>query len=392
MCLAPCQPPEHKVRHRDFDEGLARLDSALIVLLDIWPASGGESTRRNFVQRSSGEAGGGIDAYPVRAPRPPASSPCRAAGTTPPTPCRGRSHTRHAPSSSSGVARSTPVHGRSWRPRWGGRTRRLAGPEYLNRSCARDSGVLPNTWRPNTWRPAQYVASKYLASGRHPCRLRSATGCLQSRRGCTCVEPMRLPARHSLHHSPITALSQPPGSSAAASQRRAGNAFSPMPCAPTRPWFALLIALLLLTACTGMGSGGSGSPGPPASGAQPAQPGATPVTLLVRSASIPVPSSTTSSQVTVACRPGEQMLGGGFAASHTFEYDAMITDTYPSSATGWTVTAASSPAFTLCVQATVCLQLRRLGSRSLTPPSLLRAAWPARWAPCCSAAASRALP
>jgi hypothetical protein len=41
------------------------------------------------------------------------------------------------------------------------------------------------------------------------------------------------------------------------------------------------------------------------------------------------------------------MIGGGFSASDTFEYDAMIAGSYPSSASRWTVVAASSPAFIL---------------------------------------------
>jgi len=49
--------------------------------------------------------------------------------------------------------------------------------------------------------------------------------------------------------------------------------------------------------------------------------------------------------VSVSCKPGEQMLGGGFRSSDLFEYAAFIEASYPSSATTWTVTAAPAPSF-----------------------------------------------
>lgn len=56
--------------------------------------------------------------------------------------------------------------------------------------------------------------------------------------------------------------------------------------------------------------------------------------------------------VSVSCRPGEQLLGGGFSSSNLFEYAAAIEASYPSSATTWTVTAAApSSYFTVEVQA-----------------------------------------
>jgi hypothetical protein len=47
--------------------------------------------------------------------------------------------------------------------------------------------------------------------------------------------------------------------------------------------------------------------------------------------------------VSVSCKPGEQMLGGGFGTSDLFEYAAYIEASYPSDATTWTV-VGSAPA------------------------------------------------
>jgi hypothetical protein len=49
--------------------------------------------------------------------------------------------------------------------------------------------------------------------------------------------------------------------------------------------------------------------------------------------------------VSVSCKSGEQMLGGGFRSSGLFEYAAFIDASYPSSATSWTVMAAPAPSF-----------------------------------------------
>ena len=62
--------------------------------------------------------------------------------------------------------------------------------------------------------------------------------------------------------------------------------------------------------------------------------------------------------VSVACKPGEQMLGGGFRSSDLFEYAATIEASYPSSATTWTVTG-SAPASFFSVEAQVyCFQAK----------------------------------
>lgn len=50
-------------------------------------------------------------------------------------------------------------------------------------------------------------------------------------------------------------------------------------------------------------------------------------------------------QLSVSCRAGEQMLGGGFGASNLFEYAAYIEASYPSSTTTWTVVASAPSSF-----------------------------------------------
>ncbi len=59
--------------------------------------------------------------------------------------------------------------------------------------------------------------------------------------------------------------------------------------------------------------------------------------------------------ISASCRPGEQMLGGGFAATDVFEYDAYILASYPSGAATWTVSASSHSHFSLTVTV-YCLQ------------------------------------
>ncbi len=51
----------------------------------------------------------------------------------------------------------------------------------------------------------------------------------------------------------------------------------------------------------------------------------------------------TPALVSASCHPGEQMLGGGFAASDLFEYAAYIEASYPSDAMTW-ITTGSAPA------------------------------------------------
>jgi len=69
--------------------------------------------------------------------------------------------------------------------------------------------------------------------------------------------------------------------------------------------------------------------------------------------------------VSVSCKAGEQMIGGGFGTSNVFEYDAFVEASYPSSANTWTVTGGHSSEFQLeaqvyCVRAAVPLGIRRV--------------------------------
>jgi hypothetical protein len=53
----------------------------------------------------------------------------------------------------------------------------------------------------------------------------------------------------------------------------------------------------------------------------------------------------TPKPLSVSCRPGEQMLGGGFGASNLFEYAAYIEASYPSGTTTWTIVASAPSSF-----------------------------------------------
>lgn len=71
-----------------------------------------------------------------------------------------------------------------------------------------------------------------------------------------------------------------------------------------------------------------------------------------------------------SCKQDEQMLGGGFAASDVFEYDAFIEASYPSSATTWTAIGFSSSSFQLeayvyCLKASVPFGIRLVQSEGV---------------------------
>ncbi|HKB46747.1 MAG TPA: hypothetical protein VKC57_03560, partial [Ktedonobacterales bacterium] len=53
--------------------------------------------------------------------------------------------------------------------------------------------------------------------------------------------------------------------------------------------------------------------------------------------------------ISATCPAGEQMIGGGFAATDVFEYAAFITASYPSGPASWTVVGSSISRFTLGV-------------------------------------------
>ncbi len=52
-----------------------------------------------------------------------------------------------------------------------------------------------------------------------------------------------------------------------------------------------------------------------------------------------------TTEVSASCKPGEQMLGGGFTSSNLFEYAANIDASYPSSANTWSVTASAPTSY-----------------------------------------------
>ncbi|MGZ3640178.1 MAG: hypothetical protein ACXVCX_20295 [Ktedonobacterales bacterium] len=68
--------------------------------------------------------------------------------------------------------------------------------------------------------------------------------------------------------------------------------------------------------------------------------------------------------VSASCKPGEQMLGGGFNSSNLFEYAANIDASYPSSANTWTVIASAPSSFfdveadVYCLTTTVPLHIQ----------------------------------
>lgn len=69
--------------------------------------------------------------------------------------------------------------------------------------------------------------------------------------------------------------------------------------------------------------------------------------------------------VSASCKPGEQMVGGGFGASDVFEYDAAIEASYPSGANTWTVMGSSGSEFQLeaevyCVPAALSLGIQQV--------------------------------
>lgn len=122
-----------------------------------------------------------------------------------------------------------------------------------------------------------------------------------------------------------------------------GNSFRPR--AP-RYAFALSALLAILMCASACGNGRAGVTASP----DPAHEGVVSPGITVRSASGHVSSDAPRTAVSAACQAGEQMIGGGYATSDTFEYAAMIAASYPASDTTWTVAALSSPAFDLSVE------------------------------------------
>ena len=135
--------------------------------------------------------------------------------------------------------------------------------------------------------------------------------------------------------------------------------------------FLLVVPLLLLSAC------GAASPAKTA-GAPPSAAAAAPLLdlqIVTYSASARVQVGRPTS-VSASCKSGEQMIGGGFAASNLFEYAAYIEASYPAHATTWTVTATAPASYfnlsaeVYCVSAPVSLGVqvvRSAGGRVACP-------------------------
>jgi hypothetical protein len=85
------------------------------------------------------------------------------------------------------------------------------------------------------------------------------------------------------------------------------------------------------------------------------------LTPVIYSASVRVPSRV-DTPVSVSCRSGEQLVGGGFAASDLFEYAAWVSASYPSSATTWTVIGSAPASFFILEAVVYCAPIARPAS------------------------------
>jgi hypothetical protein len=118
-----------------------------------------------------------------------------------------------------------------------------------------------------------------------------------------------------------------------------------------------IVALSVLVLGSGCGANGA-NPRAPATA-----PTAVHLQLSTYTASARVDPGTPRS-VSVSCRSGEQMLGGGFGSGDMFEYAAYIEASYPSGVATWTVTAAAPASYfyveveVYCLPATIPLGLR----------------------------------
>jgi hypothetical protein len=72
----------------------------------------------------------------------------------------------------------------------------------------------------------------------------------------------------------------------------------------------------------------------------------------------------TPTPLSVSCRPGEQMLGGGFGANNLFEYAAYIEASHPSGTTTWIIVASAPSSYfdieadVYCVPASISIGVR----------------------------------
>jgi hypothetical protein len=94
----------------------------------------------------------------------------------------------------------------------------------------------------------------------------------------------------------------------------------------------------------------------PADTAASWSPGSVADAIIIRSASAQNAYGASSYQLTVtaSCHTGEQLVGGGYAASNVFEFALFARASYPSSTSAWTVKADSISHYALSVY-TYCL-------------------------------------
>ncbi len=109
---------------------------------------------------------------------------------------------------------------------------------------------------------------------------------------------------------------------------------SPSKSVVTIVWLAPLLAATLLT----VGCGTSSSAGH--------LPGAAAITARTATVSSPIGSDHHLS-VSALCRPGEQMLAGGYEIEDVFESDYTLLASYPATVDTWTVRADSGSTFQL---------------------------------------------
>jgi len=118
----------------------------------------------------------------------------------------------------------------------------------------------------------------------------------------------------------------------------------------------LLIVLILFSAC-----------GTTAQSAKTAAPSLD-LKIVRYSASVRV-QATQPTPVSASCKPGEQMIGGGFFANDVFEFAAAIDASYPSSPTTWTATGSELASYfdlnveVYCVSAAIPLGVQIVQSQ-----------------------------
>lgn len=118
-----------------------------------------------------------------------------------------------------------------------------------------------------------------------------------------------------------------------------------------RPHWALVLCALLVALVATAACGGALGPAP---ANRTPRPNSAAARITDFRASVQVNSDAPATQVSASCPGDTQMIGGGFSATDVFEYDALVTASYPdphdSDLRTWTAIAGPSAAFTLTVE------------------------------------------